>query len=108
MVAASSEPYCSVFFEELKEDKTGLTEIFPSKQAGYRWTTSSADRSRSKLTERSFYPTGAESLPSKRGEQMHPEDLMKPDLLSEIVLSGFGILTFSSLLLFVAAAFARP
>jgi len=39
---------------------------------------------------------------------MHPEDLMKPDLLSEIVLSGFGILTFSSLLLFVAAAFARP
>jgi hypothetical protein len=38
---------------------------------------------------------------------MHPEELMKPDLLSEIVLVTFGTLTISSLLLFVAAALAR-
>jgi len=39
---------------------------------------------------------------------MHPEELMKPDLLSEIVLLTFGTLVLSSLLLFVLAAFARP
>ena len=39
---------------------------------------------------------------------MHPEDLMKPDLLSEIVLATFATLTVSSLLLFLAVALARP
>jgi hypothetical protein len=34
---------------------------------------------------------------------MHPEEVMKADLLSEIVLVTFGALTLSSLLLFVAA-----
>ncbi len=39
---------------------------------------------------------------------MHPEDVMKSDLFSEIVLLTFGTLTLSSLLLlFVAAALAR-
>jgi hypothetical protein len=38
---------------------------------------------------------------------MHPEELMKPDLLSEIVLLTFGTLILSSLVLFLAAAFAR-
>jgi hypothetical protein len=37
---------------------------------------------------------------------MHPEELMKPDLLSEIVLSGFATLMLASLV-FVAAAIAR-
>ena len=38
---------------------------------------------------------------------MHPEEIMKPDLLSEIVLTTFGTLTLSFLVLFAMAAFAR-
>jgi hypothetical protein len=38
---------------------------------------------------------------------MHPEDLMKPDLFSEIVLLGSGGLIFVSLLLIIAAALTR-
>jgi len=39
---------------------------------------------------------------------MHTEELMKPDMLSEIVLLTFGTLLFSSLVWFVVAALARP
>jgi hypothetical protein len=38
---------------------------------------------------------------------MHPEEIMKPDLLSEIVLMTFGTLILSSLVLFVMAVLAR-
>jgi hypothetical protein len=38
---------------------------------------------------------------------MHREDVMKPDLLSEIVLLGSGSLLFVSLLLIVATALTR-
>jgi hypothetical protein len=38
---------------------------------------------------------------------MHPEDLMKPDLFSEIILMGSGGLLFASLLLIVAIALTR-
>jgi hypothetical protein len=38
---------------------------------------------------------------------MHPEELMKPDLLSEVVLLGSGSLMVVSLLLIVAAALMR-
>jgi hypothetical protein len=38
---------------------------------------------------------------------MHPEDVMKPDLFSEIVLLGSGGLIFISLLLIVVTALAR-
>ena len=38
---------------------------------------------------------------------MHPEELMSPDLLSEIVLFTFGTLLLSSLVWFVVAALAR-
>ncbi len=38
---------------------------------------------------------------------MHPEDLMKPDLFSEIVLLGSSGLIVVSLLLVVAAALTR-
>jgi hypothetical protein len=38
---------------------------------------------------------------------MHPEELMKPDLFSEVVLLGSGGLIFVSLLLIVAAALTR-
>jgi hypothetical protein len=38
---------------------------------------------------------------------MHPEEIMKPDLLSEIVLMTFGTLILSSFVLFVMAAFSR-
>jgi hypothetical protein len=38
---------------------------------------------------------------------MHREDLLSRDLLSEIVLLGFGELIFVSLLLFLMAALTR-
>jgi hypothetical protein len=38
---------------------------------------------------------------------MHPEELMKPDILSEIVLLTFGMIVLSSIGLVVAAALAR-
>jgi hypothetical protein len=38
---------------------------------------------------------------------MHREELMSPDLLSEIVLLGFGTLILVSLLLFVLTALTR-
>ena len=38
---------------------------------------------------------------------MHPEDLMKPDLFSEILLLGTGGLIFASLLLILVIAFTR-
>jgi hypothetical protein len=42
-----------------------------------------------------------------RRNDMHPEEIMKSDLLSEIVLMTFGTLILSSLVLFVMAAFSR-
>jgi hypothetical protein len=38
---------------------------------------------------------------------MHPEDLMKPDLVSELVLLGSGGLIFVSLMVIVVTAFMR-
>ena len=38
---------------------------------------------------------------------MHPEDLMKPDLFSEIVLMGSGGLLFASLLLILVITLTR-
>jgi hypothetical protein len=35
---------------------------------------------------------------------MHPEELMKPDLLSEVVLLTFSTVILASLVLFVALA----
>lgn len=39
---------------------------------------------------------------------MRCKDLMSPDLLSEMVLLGFGELMFASLLLFLMTALSRP
>jgi hypothetical protein len=39
---------------------------------------------------------------------MHPEEIMKPDLISEIVLMTFGTLILSSFMWFAMSAFARP
>jgi len=38
---------------------------------------------------------------------MHPEDLMKPDLVSELVLMGSGGLLFAFLLLIVVIVLTR-
>ena len=38
---------------------------------------------------------------------MHPEELMKPDLLSELVLLTFGTIVLSSVALVVVAALVR-
>jgi hypothetical protein len=38
---------------------------------------------------------------------MHPEDLMKPDLLSDIVLLGSGAVVFVALLLVVVTILGR-
>ena len=42
-----------------------------------------------------------------RRNNMHPEELMKPDLLSEIVILTFGMIVLSSVALVVVAAIAR-
>lgn len=42
-----------------------------------------------------------------RRNNMHPNELMKPDLLSEIVLLTFGMIVLSSVALVVVAAIAR-
>ena len=38
---------------------------------------------------------------------MHREDLMRPDLLSEIILLGFGAAMLASVALFIFTALAR-
>jgi hypothetical protein len=38
---------------------------------------------------------------------MHPEDLMKPDLFSEIVVLGSSTLIFASLLLVIVTALTQ-
>ena len=38
---------------------------------------------------------------------IHPDDLMKPDLLSEILLAASGIILFVPLLLILATALAH-
>jgi hypothetical protein len=42
-----------------------------------------------------------------KGTNMHPEELMKPDLLSEVVLLAFGTLVLTSLVLCVMTTLAR-
>ncbi len=42
-----------------------------------------------------------------RRNDMHPEELMKPDLLSEFVLLTFGTLIVASLVLFITTTLAR-
>jgi hypothetical protein len=39
---------------------------------------------------------------------MHREELMKPDLLSEIVLLGSAVVVVVALVLMVVAAFTQP
>jgi hypothetical protein len=41
-----------------------------------------------------------------RRNAMHPEELMKPDLLSEIVLFTFATMILASVLLFLATTLA--
>jgi len=44
---------------------------------------------------------------TRRKNEMHPEDLMKPDLFSAVVLLGCGGVIFVSLLLIVLTALTR-
>lgn len=44
---------------------------------------------------------------SARRNDMHPEDVMKSDLFSEILVLGSGLITFAVLVLVVVAALAR-
>jgi hypothetical protein len=44
---------------------------------------------------------------SARRNNMHPEDVMKPDLFSEILLLGSGLITFTALVVVVVTALAR-
>jgi hypothetical protein len=47
------------------------------------------------------WPDKMFAVPARRNA-MHPEELMKPDLLSEIVLLAFGTLILGSVVLFLA------
>ena len=61
------------------------------------------------MAHESSFPAGPASTGGLREgrNEMHPEDLMKPDLLSEIVLLGSGGLIFLSLFLIVVTALTR-
>jgi hypothetical protein len=50
---------------------------------------------------------GLDGTPPRWRNEMHPEDLMRPDLFSEIVLLGSGALMFVSLLLIIVTALTR-
>ena len=43
----------------------------------------------------------------RRGEIVRREDLLKPDVVSEIILLGFGVLIFAILLLILLAAWTQ-
>ena len=47
------------------------------------------------------------AVPVTSRSEMHRADLLRPDVLSEVVLLGFGILILASLALFLAIAVAR-
>lgn len=50
---------------------------------------------------------GLRDVSAEGRQEMHPEDLMKPDLFSEILLLGTGGLIFVPLLLILVIAFTR-
>jgi len=52
-------------------------------------------------------PAALKSGLGRTGVEMHREDLLCPDLLSEIILLGFGELIFVSLILFLMAVLTR-
>lgn len=67
-------------------------------------------RNRSPSTEGTLagpFPN-TQKAPEKRGSTMYSKELLGPDLLSEIVLLGFGMLMLASLMLLFATALARP
>ena len=71
-----------------------------------------AQERRFALPDGSLHLLGSATGPNRlatgaRRIDMHPEELMRPDLLSEIVLLTFGTLLLSSLVWFVVAALAR-
>jgi hypothetical protein len=51
---------------------------------------------------------GSPSLSARRRSEMLRTDLLKPDLVSELVLLGSGTLLLVSVLLIVVTALARP
>ena len=52
-----------------------------------------------------FLPLMPFRKPQLQGGGMHPEDLMKPDLLSRALLLGGGVMIVVALLMIVLAAF---
>ena len=47
------------------------------------------------------------AAPIANRSEMHRADLLKPDVVSEVVLLGFGTLILASLVLFLATVVAR-
>jgi hypothetical protein len=59
-------------------------------------------------TRRPRAPRGGRFNPGEVRTEMLPEDLMNPDLLSEVVLLGTAALIIVALLLIVAAVLTQP
>ena len=119
-----SEPFCTVFRKAMSESIDASGEQFdPSNQTASLPLGELAQRRWFAGYCRMFISRNPQpGLPSswegprqgprwhasaRRRNEMHPEDLMKPDLFSEIVLLGSGGLIFVSLLLIVATALTR-
>ena len=92
---AGSEPFCSVFRRKVSEPMNDSREQSSAKPDGLPipWASSLAG-------------PGCTAVAARRND-MRPEELMKPDLLSEVVLLTFATLMVASLVLFVATMLAR-
>jgi hypothetical protein len=117
-----SEPYCSVFRSEVSHSVHGmaqernlsaksdglstfLREGLP-RPSGSRCS-SARIRKRSPSMEGTWSGRPGATIAANGRSAMRCEDLMSPDLLSEIGLLGSDTLVLVSLLLFVVTAFTR-
>src|SRR5580704_5162612 len=90
VTSLQSEPFCSVFPGEMSESTDASKSHGPVKPGGPR-----------------ALPRQVWCRQSWRTEMLR-EDLMKPDLFSEVVLLGSAALIVVALLLIVVAAFTQP
>jgi len=84
-----SERFCTVFHHEMSDSVAVSGGSYLSQ------------------TRRLNYLQRQELALGMEGIEMHPEDVLKPDLFSQMVLTGSGGLLFVTLLLIVAIALMR-
>jgi len=113
-----SEPFCTVFREEICNSVGASRERCPSNQAACLLGKIALTRCltfvdrvstgiRTRVADQWKAPRQGRLHRCEEGNEMHPENLMKPDLFSEIILVVSSELVFVSLLLIVLTALTR-